>query len=128
MNITVAKPVTANFSDYISIARPDHWFKNIFMIPGMIMAFMYYKVDFNLSLVMHLVAALMSTCFVASANYVINEWLDAEFDKHHPVKKLRPSVVKSLNTRIVYFEYAAFGNTTFQRPLRSLASRMCRRF
>ena len=36
---------------------------------------------------------------------MINEWLDAEFDKHHPVKKLRPSVVKNLNPKIIYLEY-----------------------
>src|SRR5690606_37673122 len=28
-----------------------------------------------------------------------------EFDKHHPVKKLRPSVTKSLNPKIIYTEY-----------------------
>jgi 4-hydroxybenzoate polyprenyltransferase len=43
---------------------------------------------------------------VASANYVINEWLDAPFDKYHPVKKNRPSVVSGLEARYVYMEYA----------------------
>src|SRR4051812_22367514 len=108
MSLSVAKPVTANLNDYISIARPDHWFKNVFMIPGMVMAYMYYRVDINLTLILQLLAAVVSTCLIASANYVINEWLDAEFDKHHPVKKERPSVVKSLNPKVVYLEYAAF--------------------
>jgi 4-hydroxybenzoate polyprenyltransferase len=108
MNLSVSKPITANLSDYISIARPDHWFKNIFMIPGMVMAYMYYRVELNLAFFLQLLAAVVSTCFIASANYVINEWLDAEFDKHHPVKKHRPSVVKSLNPKIVYLEYVLF--------------------
>ena len=30
------------------------------------------------------------TCMIASANYVINEWLDARFDKYHPTKKNAP--------------------------------------
>ncbi len=33
-----------------------------------------------------------ATCLIASANYVINEWLDAEFDQFHPTKKVRPVV------------------------------------
>jgi 4-hydroxybenzoate polyprenyltransferase len=105
MSVTLSKPVSANIRDYISIARPDHWFKNIFMIPGTIMAFMFYQVPFTTNLLLQLIVAVAATCLIASANYVINEWLDAEFDKHHPVKKNRPSVVKHLNRLIVYGEY-----------------------
>lgn len=105
MAVTLSKPATAGLRDYVSIARPDHWFKNIFMIPGMVMAFMFYKIPFSASLLLQLLVALASTCLVASANYVINEWLDAEFDRHHPVKKNRPSVVKNLHRGIVYGEY-----------------------
>jgi len=108
MSITFAKPVTASLSDYISIARPDHWFKNIFMLPGMLVAYMYYRVDIDFKLMISLLAAVASTCCIASANYVINEWLDAEFDKYHPLKKNRPSVVRNLNSKFVYLEYALF--------------------
>src|SRR5690606_29690985 len=93
------------FQDYIQIARPDHWFKNIFMIPGMVFALMYFQPTFELSLLAKLILGVFSTCLIASANYVINEWLDAEFDKFHPTKKNRPSVAKALNVRIVYAEY-----------------------
>ena len=51
---------------------------------------------------------LLATSFAASANYVINEWLDAEFDKYHPVKKYRPCVTDGLKRNIVYLEYATF--------------------
>ena len=44
---------------------------------------------------------------IASANYVINEWLDADFDKYHPTKSLRPAVTGVLNGKIVIFEYIA---------------------
>jgi 4-hydroxybenzoate polyprenyltransferase len=92
--------------DYIAIARIDHWFKNIFMLPGMLFALVYFEVTFNSQLGLKVILGILSTCFIASANYVINEWLDAEFDKFHPVKKHRPSVVKALSGRIVYLEYA----------------------
>ena len=28
-----------SFKNYIAIARPDNWFKNVFVIPGIILAF-----------------------------------------------------------------------------------------
>jgi 4-hydroxybenzoate polyprenyltransferase len=37
---------------------------------------------------------------------VINEWLDLEFDKYHPVKKNRPAVAEKLKPTWVYLEYA----------------------
>ena len=76
--------------DYIKIARVDHWIKQLFIVPGMIFAIFLVK-DVNLaSVIPDIILAFISTCFVASANYVINEWLDAEFDKYHPTKKNRP--------------------------------------
>jgi 4-hydroxybenzoate polyprenyltransferase len=42
---------------------------------------------------------------VASANYVINEYLDREFDKHHPLKKHRPSATGSIRARYMLIEY-----------------------
>lgn len=107
MSVSLTKPVpaAASVSDYVHLARPDHWFKNVFMFPGMLMAYMYYGKGFSSSLVLDLFLSIASTCLIASANYVINEWLDAEFDRHHPVKKLRPSVVKNLNPKIIYTQY-----------------------
>ena len=52
-----------------------------------------------------LLVGVASACLIASANYVLNEWLDADFDRFHPVKKNRPSVVGGLNPALVYTEY-----------------------
>ncbi|NNJ55245.1 MAG: UbiA family prenyltransferase, partial [Bacteroidia bacterium] len=90
---------------YISIARPDHWFKNIFMLPGVVLAFKYANQAVTMELLVQLLLAVVSVCLIASANYVINEWLDAEFDQFHPVKKNRPSVTQGLKAKWVYFEY-----------------------
>ena len=96
---------------YIHIARPDHWFKNIFMFPGMLMG-LYYK-GFRLGSVsvVTILIGLLATCLIASANYVINEWHDMEFDKFHPVKKNRPALIANLDARIIYIEYAALAVT-----------------
>jgi len=90
---------------YLHIARPDHWFKNIFMLPGMVMGLYYLGFKFEVAYIPILLVGILATCLIASANYVINEWLDMEFDKFHPVKKNRPALTANLNTKIVYTEY-----------------------
>src|SRR5207247_9312568 len=57
--------------------------------------------------VRRLVIGMASLCLIASANYVINEWLDAAYDRFHPIKRNRPSVVERLDPWIVYAEYLA---------------------
>lgn len=93
--------------DYIRIARPDHWFKNVFVLPGVLIAALLTNTPIS-EFFWKLIIGLVATCFIASANYVINEWLDAEFDRFHPRKKNRPSVTKSLKKSLVYTEYALF--------------------
>jgi 4-hydroxybenzoate polyprenyltransferase len=90
---------------YLAIARPDHWFKNVFVLPGTGIAIVVAGAD-PVAFALPLAVALASACLVASANYVINEWLDAEFDRFHPVKKNRPSVVGGLRAPLVWAEYA----------------------
>ena len=36
---------------------------------------------------------------------MINEWLDAEFDKYHPTKKFRPVVSQNMKFSLVMAEY-----------------------
>lgn len=91
---------------YISIARPDHWIKNIFVIPGIIIGLIAYPIPVS-SLMAHILLGFISVCAIASANYVINEWLDRDSDKYHPTKKNRPAVVGLVNLHGVLFEYSA---------------------
>jgi 4-hydroxybenzoate polyprenyltransferase len=55
-----------------------------------------------------LVLGFLATCCIASANYIINEWLDAEFDRFHPTKKDRPVVSAHLKSRYIILEYVVF--------------------
>jgi len=87
---------------YIGIARPDHWIKNIFMIPGL--AFAWVVAPHTESL-LALPGALVALCLIASANYTINEYLDAEFDRFHPVKCARAGALGLLDGRIVMAQY-----------------------
>lgn len=99
-NITTNNRVVA----YLKLARPDNWFKNIFMLPGMLAA--YIATDFVSRMALaHILIGVFSACLIASANYVINEWIDADYDRFHPVKKNRPSVLKQVTPTWVAVEY-----------------------
>jgi 4-hydroxybenzoate polyprenyltransferase len=99
--------LTETMGRYLKIARFDHWIKQLFIIPGMVFAFVLIKTA-NTMMASHIVMGFLSTCFVASANYIINEWLDADFDKYHPTKKYRPVVSGSLNPGLIITEYILF--------------------
>lgn len=99
-----------DLKSYVSIARPDHWVKNGFMLPGAALAFaLYPDAVIARSYAGHfffIALALIATCLLASANYTINEWLDAAFDRHHPTKVNRAAPQGKLDPRIVYAQYA----------------------
>ena len=97
------------FKNYLKIARFDHWIKQLFILPGIGLAVAMVSETQSIGKIMLcIVFGLLATCAAASANYVINEWLDAEFDKYHPVKKNRPCVTQGLKPVWIYIEYACF--------------------
>src|SRR5688572_19017693 len=74
---------------HIEVARPDYWFKNVFVIPGIVIALgTVTGVAFG-DLTIRIVVGLAATCLIASSNYTLNEVLDAPSDVHHPVKQNR---------------------------------------
>ena len=93
--------------NYVKIARPDHWIKNFFIMPGVAIAFLLTEHSIRDINIIKLICAFFATCMIASANYVINEWLDAPFDKFHPTKKNRPVVAENMKFSIVIAEYIA---------------------
>jgi decaprenyl-phosphate phosphoribosyltransferase len=94
---------------YVQMARVDHWFKNAFMLAGVILALFVEPALLRLDVVPVLLVALLSTCLVASSNYVLNEMLDAPYDREHPVKKHRPAAAEKVRRRYALAEWLALG-------------------
>lgn len=90
---------------YVQIARVDHWFKNVFMILGVILAMFYQPQVASWSSVVPLLIAVLSTCLVASSNYVLNELLDGPNDMLHPEKRFRPVPSGRVKPAVAYIEW-----------------------
>lgn len=75
---------------YVRIARVDHWFKNIFVLPGVVVAVFARQELIDVALGLKVALALLAIGLVASSYYVMNEVLDAPYDRLHPIKRLRP--------------------------------------
>ena len=88
--------------------RLDHWIKQLFIIPGCAAAFLLTHSAFSTRLIIEFIIGYLATCFIASANYVINEWLDAEFDKYHPTKKNRSVVSEDVKGTVVWLIWGVF--------------------
>ncbi len=87
---------------YIRIMRLDHWIKQLFILPGFFFADLLINEKIAAEYISNLIIAFFAVSLIASANYVINEWLDAEFDKFHPTKKNRSVVTEDVKGSVVW--------------------------
>ncbi len=99
----------ASTKAYLSIARPDHWCKNVFMALGVVLAYFCHPHAFGTGAVLSILWAVATTCLIASSNYVINEILDAPSDLAHPVKRHRPIPSGQVTLSIAYIEWIMLG-------------------
>lgn len=109
-----AEQETCMIRDCVAIARPDHWFKNIFMVPGVLLGWLAMHPEdpvgsLSWSSAGWLAVALLSTCLASSSNYVINELLDAPTDRKHRVKRHRPVPAGRIRMPLAYAEWVLLG-------------------
>jgi 4-hydroxybenzoate polyprenyltransferase len=91
----------------------DHWFKNAFMVLGILLALFYQPELWAWSSARPLALAVLATCLIASSNYVLNEWLDGPLDALHPVKKHRPVPAGKIRAGFAYAEWLALAAAGF---------------
>ncbi len=98
-------PAFERLRAHLSIARLDHSIKNIFVLPGVVVPLSVSPGLLNLQLIYRLLPALISITLVACSNYVINEVLDAQFDRQHPVKRNRPAARGLVSLPLAYAQW-----------------------
>jgi 4-hydroxybenzoate polyprenyltransferase len=92
----------------LSAARPRQWLKNLLLFAGLLFAAKLPEEARWLEAT----AAFAAFCLVASAAYLLNDVRDADDDRRHPVKRLRPVAAGDLSPRsalMVAFALAAAG-------------------
>lgn len=90
---------------HLAIARLDHSIKNLFVLPGVIVPLSVQPSLFSGAMVVRLLIAFVSITLVACSNYVINEVLDAPYDRLHPIKKNRPAARGLVHTGAAYIQW-----------------------
>lgn len=99
-------PIKPNYwRGHFEICRLDHWIKNIFVLPGLLIALSIYPQSFSWGLCISIFIGFLAAGLIASSNYVINEILDAPFDALHPTKRHRPTPAGRVNIRLGYVQW-----------------------
>lgn len=93
---------------YLAIARFDHWVKNVFVLPGVVIAFTTSAQPKWAQFSIRFFLGMLAVGLISSSNYVINEIMDAPFDKHHPTKRFRPIPSGNVLVPLAYLEWLAF--------------------
>jgi 4-hydroxybenzoate polyprenyltransferase len=72
--------------DYIKLLRFRQWIKNIFLFAGLVFSRQFYYLD---SIVTAIYAFLIFS-ILSSGSYILNDIIDYEEDRVHPIKSKRP--------------------------------------
>ena len=88
--------------EYLKVLRPDHWLKNIFIFFGHGVAIALLGTPINGTTILTILFSLIPACLIASAHYIINEILDAPFDRLHPTKKHRSVAAGTVKTSVLW--------------------------
>jgi 4-hydroxybenzoate polyprenyltransferase len=83
----------------------DHWFKNVFVLPGIVIALGTDPYVDRAGLGWRIIIGLLSVCLIASSNYTLNELIDAPFDRHHPTKHRRPVPSGQVSVPLGYVQW-----------------------
>lgn len=94
---------------HLRLLRLDHSVKQIFVVPGIVIAAGLTGAPLNHELLGRVLLGLLAVTAAASSNYVLNELLDAPFDRLHPTKCLRPAACCSICRPLAYAQWLVLG-------------------
>ncbi len=98
-------PLGERLKAHLQIARLDHSIKNLFVLPGVIVPLSTYPALWTPHLLLTLLLAFIAITLVSCSNYVINEVLDAPYDRLHPVKRNRPAARGVVHIGAAYIQW-----------------------
>jgi 4-hydroxybenzoate polyprenyltransferase len=96
--------------DHVAIMRLDHATKHVFILPGIVLAVLLRGHAAHVAL-WPFFAGVLTAVSIASANYVINEWLDRRSDAHHPTKSGRTAVRRRMHGTNIWLQWALLVGT-----------------
>jgi decaprenyl-phosphate phosphoribosyltransferase len=109
---TIASPRTVTRGQlraHMSLFRLDHSVKQIFVLPGIVIAASLTGAAANTVLLTHIALGMAAVVAVSSSNYVLNELLDAPFDRMHPTKCMRPAALGIVSFPFAYMQWLVCG-------------------
>lgn len=106
---------------HLSLLRLDHSVKQLFVLPGIAVALVIDHVHVSEHLLLRVLIGLMAVTAVASSNYVLNELLDAPFDRLHPSKCMRAAAQGAVYRPVAYVQWLVLAGIGF-----ALADRVSR--
>lgn len=97
------------FLAHFRLLRLDHSIKQVFVIPGIVIAASLTGATFSYVLAWRMLLGLLAVTAIASSNYVLNELLDAPYDRLHPTKCSRPAACRSIHVPLAYGQWLVLG-------------------
>jgi decaprenyl-phosphate phosphoribosyltransferase len=105
---TITLPVSAvrsRVAAHFDLLRLDHSVKQVFVLPGIVIAASLTGEAVGAALFWRAAVGLLAVVAAASSNYVLNELLDAPYDRLHPTKRTRPAACRSVNVPLAYAQW-----------------------
>lgn len=100
---------TVRIHPWLRLLRPLQWAKN-----AVVLAPLVFSREFNdAGAVIAAIVALIAFCLTSSATYIVNDWLDADRDRHHPSKQARPLASREIAIVSALSVAAALALTAF---------------
>jgi decaprenyl-phosphate phosphoribosyltransferase len=107
----------SRFAAHLDLLRLDHSVKQVFVLPGIVIAASLTGEAPSISLLWRAAVGLLAVVAAASSNYVLNEILDAPFDRQHPTKHTRPAACGGVNVPLAYAQWIVCGLIGFALAL-----------
>jgi decaprenyl-phosphate phosphoribosyltransferase len=121
MSLTTISPhagtVRERLDGHLNLLRLDHSVKQVFVIPGIVIAASLTGAALDRTLLVRTLLGLAAVMAAASSNYVLNELLDAPYDRLHPTKRLRPAACRSISVPLAYAQWLVVGALGFALAL-----------